>query len=291
MMVLVTGANGFVGRTVCPYLAQHGIEVRMAVRRADPGIPDAVVVGEIGPHTRWREALGGVDVVVHLAARVHVMRDPASQPLEEYRRVNVEGTRCLAQAAKEAGVRRVILLSSVKVNGEARAQAYTEADPPRPEDDYGRSKWEAEQALMDVGAPSGLEWVVLRPPLPLGAIDNQRSLIYVGNLADAIRACVVAPGAANGLFMVSDDEAVSTPELVRRVARCLGVTPRLPTVPVWAIRLAGWLTGNRSAIDRLVGSLHVDTSYMRGVLGWEAPFSVDDGLLETARWWLASIEK
>lgn len=308
MKVLVTGANGFVGRGLCPHLARHGIDVRMAVRGADSRLPDAVVVGEIGPHTQWGEALADVDVVVHLAARVHVMRDSASHPLEEYRRVNVEGTRRLAQAASEAGVRRMVLLSSVKVNGEAREQAYTETDPPRPKDDYGRSKWEAEQALIDVGAQTGLEWAVLRPPLvygpgvranflslmravsrglplPLGAIDNQRSLVYLGNLADAIRVCVVEPGAANGLFLVSDGEDVSTPELVRRVARSLGVRPRLVSVPVSMLRLAGMLVGKRAAVERLVGSLQVDSTCIRRTLGWTPPFSIDEGLTETARWW------
>jgi nucleoside-diphosphate-sugar epimerase len=308
MRVLVTGASGFVGRALCAHLREHGLSVRGALRRPDPAAADAVAVGDIGPDTDWRAALDGVDAVAHLAARVHRLRDTAGDPLAQYREVNVEGTRRLAQAARDAGVRRLVLLSSIKVNGEGRVQPYRPADPPQPQDAYAVSKLEAEQALAEVAAGTALEWVVLRPPLvygpgvganflgllravargwplPLRAIDNRRSLIYVGNLVDALRVCLLAPAAANRLFLVRDGEDVSTPELVRRVAQSLGVTPRLVAVPCGLLRAGAWLGGRRAAFDRLAGSLCVDDSALRALLAWQPPFDMREGLAHTARWW------
>ena len=208
--VLVTGASGFVGRALCPHLAAQGFSVRRAVRRAQEPSADCVAVGNLSPRTDWTPALTGIEAVVHLAARVHVMRESSADPAAEFRRVNVEATAHLARSAAAAGVRRLVFLSSVKVHGKPGERPFTEADPPRPDDPYGMSKWEAEQELAQVGRATSMQWTVLRPPLvygpgvkanflslmhavtrgmplPLGAIHNRRSLLYLGNLVDAIR--------------------------------------------------------------------------------------------------------
>lgn len=317
MRVLVTGASGFVGSVLCADLTRRGALVRRAVRSPDGDIPETVAVGDVGPRTDWRAALDGVDAVVHLAARVHVVRDSAASPLSEYRRVNIEGTRQLAQAAAQAGVRRLLLVSSIKVNGEVTRRPFTEDDPPKPVGAYAISKWEAEQALIEASGRLGLEWVVLRPPLvygpgvganflgllhavatrrplPLGAIENRRSLAYVGNLVDAIHCCLVQQEAANRTFLIGDGEDVSTPDLVRRLACALGVSPRLLRVPVPLLRTGGWLVGQRAAIERLAGSLQVDSGRLRSVLGWVPPHGLEQGLAATARWYrdtVASREK
>lgn len=306
MRVLVTGADGFVGRALLPALTKAGHAARAAVRvpRADSA-PDAVAIGDIGPETDWTAALDGIEAVIHLAARVHVMRETATDPLDQFRRVNVEGTRRLATAAA-AGVRRFVFVSSVKVNGEETAERpFTEADIPLPEDPYGISKWEAEQILG--GTASGMETVVLRPPLvygpgvkgnflsllklcnrgwplPLGAIGNARSLIYVGNLADALVRAVDHPAAAGETFLVSDGEAVSVPELVRRIAAALDRPARLLPVPPGLLRAGAALIGRPGAAKRLLGSLVVDDQRIRKILAWQPPFTMVEGLRETAAW-------
>lgn len=311
--MLVTGADGFVGRALCAHLEAKGIAVRRAVRRRSSAVgAHTVAVGDLGPQTDWEQALLGVDAVVHLAARVHAMRDRAPDPMAEYRRVNVEATRRLAAAAASCGVRRMLLLSSIKVNGDAIPRPFIEADTPAPIGPYAVSKWEAEQALAQVSAQTGLEWVVLRPPLtygpevranflqllravhrglpfPLGGVDNRRSLLYVGNLAAAIERCVASPEAARRTFLVSDGEDVSSPELVRRVARALGVKPRLMRVPASALRFAGRVTGRGAAVDRLLGSLQIDGSALLHTLSWRPPFTLDEGLERTARWYLGCV--
>jgi nucleoside-diphosphate-sugar epimerase len=310
--VLVTGANGFIGSALCKHFEQHGIAVRRAVRTGAPALAGSTVaVGDVGPATDWSEALSGVDAVVHLAARVHVMRDAAADPLAEFRRVNAEGTRRLAQMAAQAGVRRMLLVSSVKVNGEGAERPYTEAVSPRPGDPYGISKWEAEQALTEIGGRSAMQWSILRPPLvygpgvggnflallaavarglplPVGAIHNRRSLIYVGNLVDAIRVCLVYPRAANELFLVSDGEDLSSPDLVKRLAVAMDRQARIVSVPLWLLRAAGILAGRQAAVGRLTGSLSVDIARLRGALGWRPPCAVNEGLRNTARWYLES---
>jgi len=267
------------------------------------------VVGEIDGTTDWREALHGVHAVVHLAARVHVMRDVAADPLAQYRAVNVDGTLNLARQAAAAGVRRFVFISSIKVNGEERAAAYTEADTPAPEDAYALSKWEAEQGLRQIAAQTGLEVVILRPPLvygpgvganflalmhavargiplPLGAIDNRRSLIFVGNLADAILCCLEHPAAAGKTFLISDGEDVSTPALVRRMAAALGRPARLVALPIPVLRAAAALVGKSALAIRLLDSLTIDGTAIRHTLGWSPPFTLDEGLRETAAWYV-----
>jgi nucleoside-diphosphate-sugar epimerase len=306
--VLVTGANGFVGSALCGHLAGLGFSVRKALR-LPPGreASGTVAVGDIGSDTDWSVALEGIDRVVHLAARVHMIRYTSHDASAEYRRVNVDGTRRLASMAAARGVQRFVLLSSAKVNGELTQRRYTEADPPHPEDAYAVSKWEAEQALVRIGRETGMECVILRPPLvygpgvranflklmravaagvplPFASIDNRRSLVYLGNLVDAIGACLEHPRASGRTFLVSDGDDMSTPELVRRLAKALRVPARLLPLPVALLSLAGTLTGQRSAVDRLIGSFQIDASAMREALGWTPPFAVDRGLQETAHW-------
>jgi nucleoside-diphosphate-sugar epimerase len=308
--VLVTGANGFVGRALCESLVASGRQVRRAVRAARPGDSGAIAVGDIGSATDWGAALDGARCVVHLAARTHVLRETAADPLAEYRRVNVEGALQLAQQAARAGIRRLLFLSSVKVNGEATVAPFTENDTPRPEDAYGVSKWEAEQALAGAAAKAGLEVVILRSPLvygpgvkgnflrlmnlvargtplPLASIRNRRSLVYVGNLVDAIIGAIEAPRAAGRTYLVSDGEDLSTPDLARAIARALGVNARLLPCPPVVLKLGAALTGKRAELARLSGSLQVDGSAIRRELDWRPRFSLASGLAETARWYHA----
>jgi nucleoside-diphosphate-sugar epimerase len=269
------------------------------------------VVGEIGPDTDWRTALEDITAVVHLAARTHVMRESAADPLAAYRDINVEGTQRLAEAAAAAGVRRFVFLSSIKVNGERTGLLpFGEADEPRPEDAYGITKLEAEQVLERIAAESEMRVTILRPPLvygpgvkgnflalmgavrkgvplPLGLVDNRRSLVHVGNLASAIVACLDNERAAGQTFLVSDGEDLSTPELIRRLATGLATRPRLYPCPVWLLRVAGTLLGKRAQVARLTDSLQVDSARIRQMLGWTPPFTVEQGLAETA-WWFAS---
>ena len=308
--VLVTGANGFIGRLLCDALAASGRRPRKAVRASVPGLPGTIAVGDIGPGTDWRTVLEGARCVMHLAARTHVLRETAADPLAEYRRINVAGTERLARAAAAQGVRRFVFLSSVKVHGERTdGRPYAEAVTPRPEDAYGISKLEAEHVLARVAVETGLDVVVLRPPLvygpgvkgnflrlmrlvargmplPLGSIDNRRSLVYAGNLADAIVKVIGSPQAAGKTYLVSDGEDVSTPGLVRALAQALGVKARVWPIPVAALKLAATLAGRSADLARLTDSLQVDTSRMRRELDWRAPFTLTQGIEQTAQWYL-----
>jgi len=316
--VLVTGATGFVGTALSEHLSAHGFDVRCAVRKPLESRPafckDVACVGEVAAEAHWAGAIDGIGTVVHLAAHVHIRSHDGPEGEALFYRVNVDGTRALASAAAAAGVRRFILLSSIKVNGDSSAQPFTEADIPAPADAYGRSKWQAEQVLRDIAEGTQMQWVVLRPPLvygsrvkanflrllqavdrrlplPIASVRNRRSLLYVGNLVDAIRTCIAHPEAANRLFLVSDGEDVSTPELVRRLAQALGVQPRLVAVPPAALRLVGRIIGRSEAVERLLGTLQVDASRLRTLLGWGPPFTLDQGLVETARWYRDSVAK
>ena len=303
MRVLVTGANGFVGRTLCGHLAEGGHIVVPVVRQAC-GLSGEVTVGNMNGETRWGSSLPACDAVVHLAARVHVMDDTSDNPLALYRATNTEATLNLARQAAQAGVKRFVFISSIKVNGEGRDAPYRETDPPAPEDDYAVSKWEAEQGLQQIARETGLEVVILRPPLvygpgvkanfrrlldtvargwplPFGAIRNRRSLLYLGNFVDAIRACLEHPAAAGQTFLLDDGRPVSTPELVRAIAHAMGQPARLLPVPVGVLAFAGALLGKRAAVGRLPGSLHVDISAIRARLGWTPPYTMEAGLAAT----------
>lgn len=313
--VLVTGANGFIGSALCAELVHREYSVHGVVRELSRSIElrcEITTVGDIGSDTDWSRSLIGVDAIVHLAARVHVMQDTATDPLAEFRKVNVFGTERLAREAARAGVRRFVYVSSIKVNGEstdAHSGDFTEKNAPNPQDPYGVSKWEAEQAMHCVAQETGLEVVIVRPPLvygpgvganflrllrfvrkgvplPFGAINNQRSLVYVGNLVDAIITCLEHPTAASQTYLISDGEDVSTPELIRRIAHALGRPARLLPVPPALLRVAGRLTGKSAEVDRLLDSLVIDSSKIRRGLGWKPPFTMEQGLQETADWYL-----
>jgi nucleoside-diphosphate-sugar epimerase len=303
--VLVTGATGFVGRALVRRLLADGRQLRAAVRPSAAALPPEVetaVVGDIGPGTDWRAALAGVDAVVHLAARAHVVRESSGNAHALYRSVNALGALRLAEAAAAAGVRRFVFLSSARVHGDRSAgAAFTESSPLLATDPYGRSKAEAERGLAALAAAGHLEPVILRPPLvygpgargnfarlvalvargvplPLGAVRNRRSLVFVGNLVDAIVRALDHAAAARETFMVSDGEDVSTPELVRRIARALGRPVRLLPVPPTLLRLGGRLAGRSDDVARLLDNLVVDGTRIRERLDWRPPFTLDDGL-------------
>ncbi|MGH7512774.1 MAG: UDP-glucose 4-epimerase family protein [Gemmatimonadales bacterium] len=306
--VLVTGASGFIGRALCDTLSARGMSVRAAVRRPSSMTGDVRMVGEIGPDTEWRRALHGMDAVVHLAARVHVMRDAAADPLAAFRAVNVAGTERLARECAGSQVRRLVFVSSIKVNGERTlGRPFSEADPPAPEDAYGVSKLEAEQALQRVAAATGLEAVIVRPclvygpgvrgnlgrllamiergvPLPLASVNNRRSLIGLTNLCDLLAPCVTHPAAAGETWLASDGEDLSTPELIRALAAGAGRTARLVPFPPRWLELAARLAGARGAYDRVCGSLQADSSKARRSLDWRPPLSAMEGLRLTGAW-------
>jgi nucleoside-diphosphate-sugar epimerase len=310
--VLITGINGFVGKALGVELVANGFNVNGAVRSlASIDFPDGIsqfAVKDIDSTTNWQKVLEGVDVVIHLAARVHMMNDAASSALEECRRVNVEGTLNLAHQAEQAGVRRFIFISSIKVNGEGTrlGQAYTEADRPAPVDPYGISKREAEDLLRQLASERSMEVVIIRPPLvygpgvkanfqsmmhwldkpiplPLGALHNQRSLVALNNLIDLIITCIHHPAAANQTFLVSDGEDVSTTQLLQRMAKALGKKAWLVPVPERVLMLGASLFGKQAIAQRLCGSLQVGIAKASNLLGWAPPVSMDDALNKTAQ--------
>ena len=261
-----------------------------------------VSVGDVGPETVWGEALIDINTVIHLAARVHMMKDDVSDPLEEFRHVNVEGTFKLARQAAACGVKRFIFLSTVKVNGEETSgQPFSEQSPPHPQDSYAVSKFEAELGLQLIARETDMEVVIIRPPLvygpavkgnfqsmmrwinkgiplPLGAIRNHRSLVGLDNLVDFIITCIDHPAAANQTFLVADGEDLSTTDLLRRVGQVMGKPARLIPVPMSALKFGARLLGKQTMAQRLCGNLQVDISRARKVLGWSPPVSVDEGL-------------
>lgn len=284
--------------------------VRAAVRDAQALLPEGVeriVVGNLGPDTDWRQALAGADGVVHLAARVHLMRDDARNPLAVYREVNTAATLSLARQAAAAGIRRLVFLSSVKVNGEGCDRPYSDSDPASPQDAYAHSKWEAEEGLRSIAAQTGLEVAILRPPLvygpgvranflrlmrwvsggvplPLASVRNRRSLVFVGNLVSAVESCLMHPAAAGKTFLVSDGPPVSTAELVSDMAFALGIPDRSWPLPPIALRLVGVLLGRSEVVGRLLDSLVVDDAALRHDLGWQPPWTRAEGLRVTAEW-------
>lgn len=315
--VFVTGADGFIGRAVCQALARKGYTVVAATRRGDavPGAAEVCRIGDIGDATarNWDQWVGGMNAIVHLAARVHIMNDHAEDPLWAFRRVNTEATRLLASSAQEAGVQRFIFLSSIKVNGEETTTApFTESDPARPEDAYGRSKWEAEKILNEVGSPSSMEVVILRPPLvygpnvkanflsllkvcdtglPLpfgGMTTNRRSFLYVQNLAQAICQTIGNRAAAGRTYLLSDGPPVSTAELAGLIRTALGRPARLLPLPPGLCRGILARAGKGAMADRLMNSLAVDDRRIRADLeGWP-PFSLQEGLRQTIDWYRQS---
>ena len=308
MKVVVTGANGFVGLALLWRLNLTTAFQPLSVVRCAAGLTvgELVEIGDFTKQTDWSKILAGADAVVHLAGRVHVMNDTEADPLAAFRAVNVDGTLNLASQASAAGVKRFVFVSSVKVNGESTppGKAFTDADTPNPKDAYGKSKHEAELGLRQLSANTGMEIVIIRPPLvygpgvkanfaalmqavksgwplPLGAVHNQRSLVAVDNLVDFIITCITHPKAANQTFLVSDGQDLSTTELVRGIAQSAGMNARLIPIQVWALRIGASLLGKSDAIERLCGNLQVDISKSRSLLGWEPPVSVQEGLKRT----------
>ncbi len=310
---IVTGASGFVGQPLCEEMLCQGWQVVAAVRSSCqlPTGVELVTVGAMDGETNWTDAVRGVGVVIHLAARVHVMRDEAVDPLAEFRLVNVEGTLNLARQAAKAGVRRFIFLSSIKVNGEQTlpGQHFTEQDVPAPLDPYAISKYQAEEGLLKLAQQSEMEVVIIRPPLvygpgvkanflkmmywlhkgvllPFGSINNHRSLVALDNLVNFIVVCLEHSAAVNQTFLISDGEDLSSTELLRRTAHALGRPARLMPIPAPLLQAGAALLRRRDMAQRLCGSLQVDISKARTLLGWNPPISVDEGLCRTAQWFL-----
>jgi UDP-glucose 4-epimerase len=311
MRVLVSGAGGFVGSALLRRLAAADFE-SIGIYRSSSAVGRAApagrrLLGNLDSTQDWSGIPRSSHALIHAAARVHVMRDTAADPLLEYRRVNVEGTLNLARQAAAAGLRRFVFISTIKVNGEATAgdAAFSADDPPAPLDPYGISKWEAEQGLRDLALRTGMEVVIIRPPLvygpqvrgnfrsmlqwlkrglplPLGSVRNQRSLVYLDNLLDLIVDCIDHPAAAGQTFLVCDAEALSTPELLRRAGRALGHPARLLSVPPAFITGAAAALGKKQAASRLCGSLRVNMAKTTRMLGWTPAASIDRGLEMTA---------
>ncbi len=314
--VLVTGANGFVGRRLCQVLADKGYVTRRAVRQLREGQPistdglrpECAVIGEINEKTDWRRAVEGVDSVIHLAGRAHIMREQLADPLSAYRQVNVGGTSRLASAAATSGVKRLVFVSSIKVNGESTREApFTVYDVPAPEDAYGVSKWEAEQELLRIASQTQLQVVIVRPPLvygpgvkgnlltlmrwiergwplPVGGCRNARSLVGLENLVDLLTLCLSDPRAVGQVFLAGDGEDMSTPELASRLAMAMKRKSAMVSVPPAWLRLLARMVGKQGMYDRLCGSLRVDIGHARRRLGWVPPSSVDEELLRMASW-------
>ena len=315
-LVVVTGADGFAGRAACAHFRAAGVPFRGLVRALSSETaarPDMLPVGDLATITdaALANALRGATAVVHLAARVHVMRETANEPRAAFRAVNVAATERLARASAAAGAAHFVFASTVKVNGEATppGSPFRESDPPDPRDDYAASKWEAECVLADVARETGLAVTILRlpllygpgvkgniarlteaiargVPLPLAGIDNRRSLLGAGNFVGALDAVLGRSAPASGTvvtYLVADASPVATPDLVRAIAAALGVAPRLLPIPPSLLRLASTCVGKRAAFERLAGSLTVDTTSFCTTFGWQPPRSMAEELADMAR--------
>lgn len=319
MRILLTGATGFVGGAVATRLESDAVHSLLLAMRSPSLLSvfpspsfETIVVPDLSSTTDWTSALEGRDVVIHSAARAHVMNDKAEDSLRAFREVNTEGTLALARQAAEAGVKRFIFISSIKVNGEGTPEGcpYTAFDAPAPVDPYGISKHEAEEGLKVITAESGMEVVIIRSvlvygpgvkanfrtmmnwltkgvPLPLGAIDNKRSLVALDNLVDLIVTCIDHPAAANQTFLVSDGEDLSVTQLLRRLGKALDTPVRLVPVPVWVLNTAAAVLGKRDVAQRLCGGLQVDIRHTCETLSWAPPVSVDEGLSAAAEAFLS----
>jgi len=310
MNIFVTGANGFIGRNLCVFLKDKGYFVRGAVRnnvRDVSGVDEYIQVGDINESTDWQQALAGVDTVIHLAARVHIMNVLAVNSVEEFRKVNVFGTERLAQMAVKAGVRRFIFLSSIGVNGEfTDRKLFTEDSIPNPVGAYAVSKWEAEQSLRKVLENNAMEIVILRAPLvygldapgnfarlmrlikvgiplPFSNINNLRSFIYLGNLVDVIVTCITHPLAVGETFLVSDGQDVSTPDLIKIIASAMNKKTVLFSLHPGILKALCRVVGKSEELEKLTGTLLVDSSKIRSLLGWKPSFTLEEGIKKTVK--------
>lgn len=315
--ILVTGASGFIGRALVAELERRGHSVRCAVRNIESvtGLSGALIeVGDVNASTDWTRALDGVHIVIHLVARAHILNETAIDPLAAFNAVNLDGTRRLAESAAAQGVRRMVYVSSIGVNGDSATpqNAFTEASIPMPHNAYAASKYAAEQALSDVARRTGLETVILRPPLvygpgnpgnflrllklvdrgipiPLASVSNRRSMIYVDNLVDALITAAIKHEAAGQLYLVCDNETVSTPHLIAELGERMEKPIRLWPFPVSGLRLAGKILGRSLEIERVVGSLVIDGGKIRRELQWSPPYTLQQGLEHTVRWFQGEV--
>jgi len=313
-MILLTGANGFIGKELATQLEKRHLKFKCVIRKeslSPIGEGSTVRIDSISPHQDWEDVLPGIDSIIHTAARVHVMNDDSMDPLIEFHKVNTEGTLKLARQASQAGVKRFIYLSSIKVNGESTefGENFLPDDKFVPDDPYGLSKYEAEQGLLAVAKETDMEVVIIRPPLvygpgvkanfssmmkwvnkgvplPFGAVHNKRSLVALDNLVDFIIHCISHPKAANEVFLISDGYDVSTTELLQKVAKAFGKRAFLIPVPVSLMKFAARLLGKGDVSDRLFGSLQVDSSKVLELLGWKPVITMDDELKITAEAYL-----
>jgi nucleoside-diphosphate-sugar epimerase len=314
-MIFITGSNGFLGRHLIKRLDGRKLSL---LNRGTP-IPSSshrFSLAEINGSTDFSFGLESCDTVIHCAARVHIMNDESSNPLNDFRTVNTEGTLNLARQAITAGVKRFIFISSIKVNGESTESnvPFKSTDERHPDDFYGQSKSEAEEQLLELAEETGLEVVIIRPtlvygpgvkanfaallnvvskglPLPFGCItNNKRSLVSVNNLVDLIITCIDHPKAANQVFLVSDDHDVSTSEMVREMAKSLNKSQWQLLIPKWCYRLAGSVFGKQDVVDRLLGSLQVDITHTKETLDWKPPQTLEEGFKETAEAFLLNKE-
>ncbi len=313
MKVFITGATGFVGKALVSELMPFDDDIIVSVRNRTAKFPEKVQqivctdLSQLNEDNSLIDILSDVDIVIHTAARAHVMRDSISDPLSEYRKMNVTATKELARQAAEAGVKRFIFVSSVKVNGESTCDNHTfhETDVPQPRDDYGVSKFEAEQALIDVGKTTSMQLVIIRPPLvygpgvkanfanivklinkgwplPFGLVHNRRSMIAIDNLIAFIRLCMSHPAAANELFLIADKEDISTTTLLKKIAKAYGVKSFLLPIPVTLMSVIAKLFGKKEMADRLFGNLQIDTSKARQLLDWSPVITMDEQLVKMA---------
>jgi nucleoside-diphosphate-sugar epimerase len=314
-MILITGATGFVGSALTQHQRQQGHTLTAAVRRITDSLPSSIQqipTGDLCPNTDWTNALNDVDTIIHLAARAHILKDQATDPLATFRETNTYATLNLAQQAANAGIRRFIFISSIGVNGnQTYAKSFTAEDLPTPTESFAISKHEAEIGLRQIATETGMEVVIIRPPLvyganapgnfgqliktvahgiplPLGNIHNQRSLVALPNLIDLITTCIDHPAAANQTFLVSDGEDLSTTELLQRLSHALGKPARLLPIPQSWLETGLTLLGKRAIAQRLCGNLQVDISKTRDLLGWTPPVSVNEALRQTAQAYLQS---
>ena len=304
--VLLTGASGFVGRAVLEKISTHSVV--LLARKPVAGLKNKTIIKDIDEHVDFSDALDGINVVIHCAARVHVMKDDCSDPLEAYMKVNTRGTMALAEQAAKSGVRRFIFISTIKVNGEETFdKPFTAADKRQPQDDYGRSKSIAEEQLMALSEKTGMEVVIIRPPLvygpkvkanfasllkvvskglplPFGCItNNKRSIVFIDNLVDLIVRTIEHPRAANRVFLVSDGEDLSTRGLIEKMASGQTKKPLLLPIPVSLLNALGTITGKASTISRLTGSLQLDISETCKLLTWQPPFKTEQALTATIK--------
>jgi len=304
---LVTGSSGFIGSRLCSTMATKGFSIRAVKRNEDSILPscckDFVLIGERASSAEWSLALNGIDVIIHLAGRAHVMKEDHESPLEEYRRINVEGTRKIVEAAANKSIKRIIYLSTIKVNGESTAgKPFDESDLPEPQDAYARSKFEAEECMKEISEMHGIEFVVLRSPLvygpgvkgnllklmkyikrgmplPLGGLENKRSMISLDNLVDALILSGTRAECAGHTFLISDGNDLSTTQLVRTIATAMDRNIRLMPYPKALFSIASWLRPSfRSLSERLAGSLVVNSSKFRRMLQWTPPQTIADGV-------------